>query len=104
MTLVRWSSTNGLRFLLQFWYSKEPMFWLAKGWVPSYVEWLLSFPRAPRGSVSILIWEMACAYVIQMVASATASVILLEMWSKTERKDGEPMKATPQAGTSKKDT
>ncbi|KFY08850.1 hypothetical protein V492_05854 [Pseudogymnoascus sp. VKM F-4246] len=28
VSALRWVSTNGLRMLIQFWYAKEPMFWL----------------------------------------------------------------------------
>ena len=44
------------------------MFWLPQGWVPYPVEWVLSFPRAPVGSISINMWAMACAAVIGMVS------------------------------------
>ena len=79
---VRWASTNGLRMLLQIWYSREPMYWIPKGWVPGYVEWLLAFPRAPRGSVSILIWGMACAAVVKMALAAVASGMMLGVQGK----------------------
>lgn len=46
------------------------MFWLPQGWVPYYIEWILSFPRAPLGSVSINIWSIACASVISMTSEA----------------------------------
>ena len=44
------------------------MFWLPQGWVPYHAEWVLSFPRAPLGSISINVWAMACASVIAMVS------------------------------------
>ncbi|CAK7275334.1 GET complex subunit get1, partial [Sporothrix epigloea] len=47
---LRFILTRGLRFLLPFWYAREPMFWLPHGWFPGYAEWLVAFPRAPRGS------------------------------------------------------
>ena len=81
------------------------MFWLPKGWVPGYVEWMLAFPRAPTGSISILVWEMACAYVIQMVATALASGIMLGMGSQMAgKKKGEPMKVGAQNREGKKET
>ncbi|KAI9801392.1 MAG: hypothetical protein M1825_003371 [Sarcosagium campestre] len=65
ITAARWLGTNGFRFFLQFWYAKEPLFWIPQGWVPRYVEWLLAFPRAPTGSISIQIWGIACVTIIQ---------------------------------------
>ena len=77
VTVLRWGGTNGLRFFLQFWYAKKPLFWIPKGWVPSYVEWLLAFPRAPTGSVSIQMWGIACATVVQLVSAAVVAGIVL---------------------------
>jgi tail-anchored protein insertion receptor len=74
---LRWIGTQGLRFVLQFWFAKSPMFWLPTGWVPYYVEWILSFPRAPLGSVSINIWGIACASCIALVADALAAAWVL---------------------------
>lgn len=54
------------------------MFWIPSGWVPYYVEWILSFPRAPVGSVSINIWGIACASMLALVSEAvTASYVLV---------------------------
>jgi len=50
------------------------MFWVPSGWVPWYVEWLLAFPRAPRGSVSIQVWGIACAAVVRLVGEAGVAV------------------------------
>jgi len=46
------------------------MFWLPAGWFPYYVEWVLSFPRAPLGSVSIVSWQTACAGVVLLFSDA----------------------------------
>jgi hypothetical protein len=51
------------------------MFWLPYGWFPYYVEWFLSFPRAPLGSVSIVSWQWACMGMLAL-ASETISAIL----------------------------
>ncbi len=52
--------------------------------MPGYIEWLLAFPRAPRGSVSIQIWGIACATVIQLVGAA-----VMAAWALVQtRKDG----------------
>jgi hypothetical protein len=53
------------------------MFWIPKGWVPYYAEWLLSFPRAPLGSISIQAWSLACAAMILLVSDALVATIAL---------------------------
>lgn len=72
---VRWLSTTGLKFFLQIWYSKTPMFDLPRGWLTWQVEWVLSFPRAPLGTVSIQIWGGACATVISLVGDAVGAIV-----------------------------
>jgi hypothetical protein len=74
--IARWLSTNGLKIFLQFYYSKTPVFALPAGWFPSYVEWVLSFPRAPRGSVSVQVWNSVCATAIAVVAEIVTSMLL----------------------------
>lgn len=71
------------------------MFWLPQGWIPYYGEWLLSFPRAPLGSISIQAWGLACAAVILLVSDAISAVIVLIADGRTksgQRVKGEPMK------------
>ena len=63
--------------MLQFWFAKSPMFWMPAGWLPYYAEWVLSFPRAPVGSVSINVWGIACASMIALVSEALAAVWVL---------------------------
>jgi hypothetical protein len=53
------------------------MFWMPAGWLPYYVEWILSFPRAPLGSVSINVWGIACASMIALAAEGLAAVWVL---------------------------
>jgi hypothetical protein len=82
---------------LQFWYSKQAMFWIPKGWVPYYAEWLLSFPRAPLGSVSIQAWALACGAVILLVSDALVAVVALVLGAGkgvngAQKTKGEPMK------------
>ncbi|GLA31288.1 GET complex subunit get1 [Aspergillus niger] len=74
--IVRWFGTSGLKFFLQFWYSKTPVFHLPEGWLPYYMAWLLSFPRAPMGSVSIQIWSNVCATAITTMAEVVTAVLL----------------------------
>ncbi|GAQ07810.1 protein get1 [Aspergillus lentulus] len=80
--IARWLSTNGLKIFLQFYYSKTPVFALPAGWFPSYVEWVLSFPRAPRGSVSVQVWNSVCATAIAIMAEIVTS-LLLQLRSRT---------------------
>ncbi|KAF2085857.1 hypothetical protein K490DRAFT_18533, partial [Saccharata proteae CBS 121410] len=74
---LRWLGTTGARFLLQFWFSKQPLFWIPQGWVPGYVEWILAFPRAPTGSISIQVWGIACASIIALVSEALGAIYVL---------------------------
>ena len=91
--VVRWLGTQGLRFVLQFWFSKSPMFWLPANWVPYYVEWILSFPRAPLGSISIQMWTAACAAIIALASEACAAVWVLatKKPTPTAKQEKEPM-------------
>lgn len=82
---------------MQFWFQKNPMFWLPTGWVPYYAEWLLSFPRAPLGSVSIQAWALACGSVILLVSDATIAGVGLFMTGNTasqQKRKEEPLKSS----------
>ncbi|KAJ5081467.1 hypothetical protein NUU61_009731 [Penicillium alfredii] len=81
---ARWLSTNGLKIFLQFWYSRTPVFALPAGWLPYYVEWMLSFPRAPVGSVSIQVWSSVCAATIAVLTEIVGSVLVLVAGRKKE--------------------
>ena len=39
---LRWLSTTGLRFILQFYYTKSPVFWIPAGWTVSTPASLIS--------------------------------------------------------------
>ena len=73
---LRWLGTQGVNFFLNSWYAKQPMFWLPLGWIPYHAEWLLSFPRAPLGSISVNVWAIACGSVISMVSEG-----ILALWT-----------------------
>ncbi|TKA83497.1 hypothetical protein B0A55_00546 [Friedmanniomyces simplex] len=93
ITAARWLGTQGLQFFCNAYFSKEAMFWLPQGWVPSHVEWVLGFPRAPQGAVSINIWSMACASVIAMVSEgARAGLTLREGRVREGANKGEKLK------------
>ncbi|RAL64528.1 hypothetical protein DID88_002002 [Monilinia fructigena] len=103
VSTLRWLATNGLRMFLQFWFSKKAMFWLPKGWFPYYAEWLLSFPVAPMGSISIQAWSLACQAVILLVSDALIAVIALVLGAGTSvqgqkgKKMEEPVQANDKA-------
>ncbi|KAH8906966.1 CHD5-domain-containing protein [Coniochaeta sp. PMI_546] len=99
VTGVRWVSTRGLQWFLPFWYAKEPMFWLPYGWFPYYVEWFLSFPRAPMGSVSIVAWQWACTGVLTLLAETVGAIVGLVVGSK-QQKQGVPVGARGEKKTS----
>lgn len=88
---ARWLSTTGFKFFLQFYYSKTPIFELPPGWAPYSVEWILSFPRAPLGTVSIQVWGSACAAVIALTGDAITSLV-----QKQDQRSGvaQPVPAT----------
>ncbi|KAI2631918.1 CHD5-like protein-domain-containing protein [Hypoxylon sp. NC1633] len=83
---LRWLATTGLKFILPFWYGKEPMFWLPQGWFPYYAEWILSFPRAPLGSVSIASWQTACIGVVMLLNDTITAILGLVLGAKLEQK------------------
>jgi hypothetical protein len=85
--------------LIQFWFAKQPLFWLPRGWVPGYVEWILAFPRAPTGSISIQVWGIACASMISIVsASIVAAWALLVGQNGPNKGKGEPMEMGARGG------
>lgn len=45
--------------------------------MPGYIEWILAFPRAPTGSISIQVWWIACASTIVMVGEAVGALYTL---------------------------
>ncbi|QSL65727.1 hypothetical protein MERGE_000005 [Pneumocystis wakefieldiae] len=71
MRIIIWLCTYGLQYIIQWYYRKIPVFWLAKGWFPRYIEWILCFPMAPIGSVSVSIWF----FVVNHVVSETFCII-----------------------------
>jgi hypothetical protein len=97
LTAVRVVVTRAPQYFLPFWYATEPMFWLPHGWFPYYAEWILSFPRAPIGSVSIASWQLACTAVIAMFSDLIVGIVGLVLngqQQKSQKKEA-PMVAKP---------
>lgn len=83
---LRFLLTTALRMFLQFYHTKTPMFYIPQGWVPYYVEWILSFPKAPLGAVSIQMWFIACGSVIALVGEAVVAIWALVVGGLQSRK------------------
>ncbi|CAH0050189.1 unnamed protein product [Clonostachys solani] len=66
--------TKAPQFIIPFWYATEPMFWLPHGWFPYYAEWIISFPRAPLGSVSIASWQLACTGLLTLISDLITGI------------------------------
>ncbi|KAF3071004.1 Protein GET1 [Daldinia childiae] len=96
INILRWLATSGLKFLLPFWYAKQPMFWLPHGWFPYYAEWILSFPRAPVGSVSIASWQVACAGIVLLVSDTITAILGLVLGANIAEQ--QPVKVTAEKG------
>jgi len=60
-----WISTTGAQFVIGWYYRKSAVFWLPQGWFGPLEYWL-SFPFAPEGSVSCGVWQMSCRRVIKL--------------------------------------
>ncbi|KAG5662160.1 hypothetical protein HG530_001017 [Fusarium avenaceum] len=82
LTVLRIVVTRAPQYFLPFWYATEPMFWLPHGWFPYYAEWILSFPRAPIGSVSIASWQLACTGVIALFSDLIVGIFGLLLNAK----------------------
>ncbi|KAF2399188.1 hypothetical protein EJ06DRAFT_479082 [Trichodelitschia bisporula] len=88
--ILRMFITTIPRWALQFWFARTAIYWVPKGWIPGYAEWLLSFPTAPRGSVSIHVWALACASVVSLIGEAVTAAIAIGLGSKAQGAEVEP--------------
>jgi tail-anchored protein insertion receptor len=91
LTAARLVLTKAPQYLVPFWYAKEPMFWLPYGWFPYYAEWIVSFPRAPLGSVSVASWQLACTGMIALLFDLITGIYGLVFAVKQKET---PMKAS----------
>lgn len=84
--VIRWLLTTGMRAAVQIYYIKQPVFYIPHGWVPGYFELLLAFPRAPKGSVSVQTWGLACASVVDLVVGKGVMKVLEEVAERRSQK------------------
>ncbi|UKZ96227.1 GET complex subunit get1 [Trichoderma asperellum] len=112
LTALRFLLTRAPQYIIPFWYATQPMFWLPHGWFPYYAEWIISFPRAPLGSVSIASWQLACTGIITLLMDIFTSLFKLAQGTKQKEapvpaagaeksnKDAAPSPATDEKKTS----
>jgi len=101
VTGARWFLTTGLRTFLQFWHAKTPVFTYPRDWLPWYVEWVLGFPRAPYGSVSVQVWGTVCGVVVALVGDTIGSTVvtlLSKRQARAKKGKKEPMKMASSSG------
>ncbi|RKF74823.1 Protein get1 [Golovinomyces cichoracearum] len=89
INVLRWVSINGLRIVLQFLFQKQPMLYIPKGWIPYHAEWLLAFPRAPLGSISIQAWSFSCVVVLELMSELVMTVFILSNYLRPVPRDKE---------------
>ncbi|KAH7888869.1 WRB/Get1 family [Phlebopus sp. FC_14] len=70
-----WILTTGLQFVIGWWYRKSAVFYLPPGWLGP-LTWGLALPFAPKGSVSVGVWQMACRRVIKVGERTVKNTIL----------------------------
>lgn len=71
------------------------MFWLPHGWFPYYAEWIISFPRAPLGSVSIASWQLACTAIVALVSDTLRGIFGVLFGRSAAIKANRKAKETP---------
>ncbi|KZP11610.1 hypothetical protein FIBSPDRAFT_756485 [Athelia psychrophila] len=69
-----WVMTTGLQFVVASWYRKSAVFYLPQGWLGP-LTWWLALPFAPKGSVSVGVWQMACKRVIKIGERVVKSIL-----------------------------
>lgn len=92
LKIIRWVGTRGLQQVIGFWYRKEALFWLPAGWFPYHMEWIMSWPSAPLGSISIVMWSWACAGFVSLVADAIGAAHSLRTMPKMPEFQPQPSK------------
>jgi len=60
-----WILTTGAQFVIGWWYRRSAVFFLPPGWLGP-LGWWMAFPFAPKGSVSVAVWQTACRRVIKV--------------------------------------
>lgn len=72
------------------------MFWLPHGWFPYWAEWIVSFPKAPIGSVSVASWQLACTGMIALLSDLITGIYGLALSGSAKQKEA-PFKGQSEA-------
>ncbi|KAI8869062.1 hypothetical protein GQ42DRAFT_32615 [Ramicandelaber brevisporus] len=68
-----WVAVYGFRALIVLLYHKSPMFFLPLRWFDPMTP-LLSYPSAPKGSVSVYTWSFACHRALRIMLRLSGKV------------------------------
>ncbi|KIM45620.1 hypothetical protein M413DRAFT_442278 [Hebeloma cylindrosporum] len=106
-----WLLTTGMQFAVGWWYRKQPVFYLPEGWFGP-LNWWLSFPFAPAGSVSVGVWQMACRRVIVVIEKVVKDFAGPSLFPRESDSSENPISGlaaptpfnTPKKGTGKKES
>ncbi|KAI6121551.1 CHD5-like protein-domain-containing protein [Pisolithus sp. B1] len=90
-----WILTTGLQFVIGWWYRRSAVFYLPPGWFGP-LTWWLALPFAPKGSVSVGVWQLACRRVIK-VGERTVKAFMMDP-GVTEVKGGSDGTSTSDPG------
>ncbi|KAI6113281.1 CHD5-like protein-domain-containing protein [Pisolithus croceorrhizus] len=90
-----WILTTGLQFVIGWWYRRSAVFYLPPGWFGP-LTWWLALPFAPKGSVSVGVWQLACRRVIK-VGERTVKAFMMDP-GVTEEKGGSDGTSTSDPG------
>ncbi|KAF8331908.1 WRB/Get1 family [Cantharellus anzutake] len=74
--VVLWVLTSGLQLAITWWYRREAVFYLPRGWFTP-IEWWLALPFAPKGSVSCGAWQMVCRRSIKLFGRVFGDLVQL---------------------------
>ncbi|KAF7305970.1 Protein GET1 [Mycena chlorophos] len=86
---VVWVLTTGLQFAVGWWFRRSAVFYLPPGWLGP-LGWWLAFPFAPKGSVSVGAWQMACRRILKAGERVVKDVLAAD--AETElSKDSPPI-------------
>jgi hypothetical protein len=102
-----WIGTMGVKGGVQWWYKKEPVFWLPAGTFPYWVEYIVAFPKAPKGmfilsrglgrglilrflgSVSTMVFGMCATRVIGFVIGFVKDIVASRKVVEVSNTNGE---------------